>query len=278
MSGTRFHQMCVDLAKQIHPEIDGDQLIEMSNRIHIYLSQNGSQNLVSLNLMSTNVFAFTETLSLNGKPLVLRQYQNDLLSSWQAGDESLVVHARGLGISLMLAIYTLWLACFGENVRIGYVSTSATRQTEAIRLIVGLYESSNFELPPLTQNNRRSLQFENGNRITFMQPTTYGHGMSLSNLIVEDASSISLNNDDNIYSLFLLTSGQVIITGCPNVNVGIFHELATSPIWFPNGKTYLPYSVNPEYDADWADGMRGILGNKAFENQYNLAYNNLILE
>jgi hypothetical protein len=269
MNDLRFRQICLKFAKQIYPNVGDIQQNIEADRIYEYLNTNGSQNIVSLNLMCSDIFSFADGLELKGSPLDLRDYQRVLLETWSRGDESLVIHARQLGITTLLAIYALWVACYGNAASIGLISINHNTSTELVRLIVDLHKSSAFKLPKFTSITRNKMAFENGNTIHFINPGTYLAGQSLTHLFVDNAGHISLADDENIYSSFLMTTNQVIITGTPNMTAGIFYDLSSSHSWFRTGKTFMPFTVYDEYDESWEANMRARLDHYEFESQFN---------
>ncbi len=269
MSSSRLDQYCRDMAIRLNPQYSVSDILKEAADIRAYLNTNSSTNLGSLHLMYKDLLAFSETLSLDGGPLQLRDYQADLLKAWGTGEESLVIHARGMGMTLLLAVYAVWLVSFHEDATVAIVSASDAENRTIREIVSRLHRFCDYPLPKIKQQNRTNLTFDNENSIHFITFGTYVLGKSISHLLVDNAGQISFSNDENIYSLFLMTSDQVVMVGTPNRSAGIFHDLASSHTWFPKGKKYLPFTEYDAYDEVWEAQMRKELNYSDFESEYN---------
>lgn len=277
MDNAHFKQKALILAHQIYPNLDGDELIAEANRIFSYLCSNKYQNFIGLNMISDDILSFAEMLSTQTnhntlEPLELRDFQRSLLSSWQAGNDQVILHARGVGLTLTLCIYALWIASFRNNVHMGFIVGNPSRMKPLIHQIIAFHTNSAFSLPSIQFYTGSSITFSNGNKIKFLSPSTMVVGSSLSHVLADDAANISFADDDNFYSTIMLANrGQLIVSGTPGMNIGIFYELTNSAI-LNVSPVKIPWSENPEYTQVWAKKMRGDLGSEAFENQYECQF------
>ncbi len=276
MDKTYFKQKSLILARQLYPTLDGDSLIQEAERILAYLVANDYQNFIGLNLMSDDILSFTEMLNTPwaiDKPLSLYSYQKDLLTQWQTGADNVVVHGRSMGISMLLCIYSLWLTAFKSDVHIGIVCPNARVGADMATRICEFHNLSNFKLPDITKYNKNAVELANGNKIRFLTPSTYLVGITFSHVFADAASLISFADDENFYSTIMFANtGQSLITGTPGFNVGIFYDMVSNQVLFKNQKTFLPYSVHPNYSPEWERTMRIQMGNEEFDNQYDCEF------
>jgi len=275
-----FREKSLILAKQLYPDLYGDDLVAEADRIFKYLSDNEFRNFVSLDIMSRDALAFTSFVSL-GKhgtktmmhPFSPYGYQEDLMKTWMSGKDSIVVHARGMGITTMLCFFSLWRACFHSGVYMGYVAPNSAAIDEALRLILRLHASSLFELPLVSHYTNSSIVFSNGNKIMFLTPTVYLLGRSLSHLVVEGTGSIPLSDQDNLYSTMMFANhGHMIVAGTAGPDIGIFHSLATDPSIYGSLTTELPYSLHPLWTPQWEAQTRQQIGDQAYAARYNCEF------
>jgi len=278
MVSTHFREKALVLARQLYPELDGESLIAEAERIFAYLSANNYQNFVGLNLIAEDVVGFAEMLSLDhnsqGKqvPLVLRDYQRDLLSSWQDESDQIILHAKNMGISLLLCVYALWISCFKPKTNLGYVVLGSNPMEIINRQIRVLHGTCSVALPRVYNWTRSSIQFENGSKILFLKPNTYLLGHSLTHVLSDDTGHISFADDENFYSTIMFANtGQLIAAGVPGPNMGIFHDLATTHVVNAAVKK-VPYSLHPDYTPAIEKKIRADIGHSAYENQYNCQF------
>ncbi|MNK57778.1 hypothetical protein D3C87_768420 [compost metagenome] len=277
MDNTYFKQKSLILARQIYPNLDGDSLIQEAERIFSYLNANEYQNFIGLNMIADDVVSFAEMLTIRDsvadRKLQLYDFQRDTLNHWQSGTDNIVVHARQMGISMLICIYALWLASFKSGINVCIVSPKAASAQLLTQQVIEFHKFCGFKLPALTKANRNQLQFANRNRIAFLNPSTYMIGTSFSHVLADNAASISYADDENFYSTIMLAnSGQSIITGTPGNNVGVFYDMVSSKVLFQNQKTYLPFDHHPRYTKAWEDHMRAAIGNEAYEREYNCEF------
>lgn len=275
MSDVHFRQKSLVLARQIYPLIDGDDLITEAERIFTYLQSNNYQNFIGLNMLSDDILSFSEMLfvqspSNNNRPLNLYEYQRDLLMAWQTGEDSLVVHARQMGITLLLCVYALWLASFRNKINLGFMVTRRAVMQEMIHRIVQLHTTSAFTLPGIDHFTSSSIEFENGNKIQMLTPSTYVVGGALSHILVENAAYSSFADDENVYSsIMFATRGQAIVTSTPCKTAGLFYELAESNILFNQSqKRVITFDAKGPDTSGWETYMRSVIGDESFENEY----------
>ena len=134
------------------------------------------------------------------------------------------------------------------------------------------HKAATFGLPKIVGYNRDCLVFDNGNQISFLLPSTYIAGRSLTHVVADNADAISFAEEENFYStLVLANTGQTVVAGVPKADVGIFYSLTDNSVMFTNVRE-VPYHLNPQYDREWEVERRQQLGDDVFENQYNCQF------
>ena len=281
MSELYLRKKSLTLAQQVFPHLSGDDLNKSADHILTYIQSDHYQNFIGLQMVADDVLIFSEMINhvtdQNKVPerLVLRDYQRDLLSKWQTGEDTVVLHSRHMGISLCLSIYALWLASFQNKVNLAYIVSNHTSVQATTRRIMQLYYAyGGFELPEITKSNTNKLEFANGNQIFVVKNSTYVMGASMSHVLTEDTASCSLADEDNLYSTIMFANrGQTIMTGTPYRNLGMFYEVAETNSLFNNvQRIELPYSLNPSFDSAWETKQKASMSPETFENQFNCKY------
>jgi hypothetical protein len=204
-------------------------------------------------------------------PFTTYAFQDKTLSEFMKHRNNIVLKSRQMGITTLVAAYSLWLMIFHSDKDI--LSLSITQETS--KAIVTKVRFANDNLPgwlkvPAIEDNRLSLKLKNGSMIRAVSSaSTSGRSSALSLLIldeaafIEDAGGIWLSSQSA-----LSTGGKAIILSTPNGVGNFFHKMwleaeeGSGPDNF--NRITLPWYLNPEPDRGqaWRDGQEKLLGAK----------------
>jgi hypothetical protein len=182
-------------------------------------------------------------------------------------DYNIVLKARQMGISTLVAGYALWLMLFKKDQKILVI---ATKQDVAKNLVT-MVRYANSNLPKWLQNpsiedNKLSLKFNNGSEIKAIASSPdAGRSESLSLLILDEAAFIEYI--DQIWGSAqqtLATGGKCIALSTPNGVGNWFHQQWIGAKEKSNSfnPINLHWSLHPERDQDWREKQDQILGKK----------------
>ena len=140
----------------------------------------------------------------------------------------LILKSRQLGITTLVAAYSLWLSIFNSDKSILIISI----KQEVSKEIVTKVRFANEHLPSWlkvkeTTNNHMSLRFENGSQVAATSSSRdAGRSKVLSLLIIDEAAFID-EAEDIWTSCFntLSTGGRAIVLSTPNGVGNWFHKM-----------------------------------------------------
>ena len=273
-----FKTQSLILAKKIYPEKSGDDLIAEAELIFKYMISNGVTNFLAFNYLCNDVSGFATTLCTQDTyfsrriPLLLHDYQKKLLLDWQTGNDYTVVHARSMGITMLIQIYALWLATFKSNINMGIVVHRREDRENMVKGIMTFYNTSSLQLPKITKVTSTSITFDNSNKIKIISPATYIVGRSLTHVISDGTQEINHADEETFYNTIMLANvGQLIAAGTPEYDIGMFYDLTTGKL-LNSQVVNVPYNLNPQYDQAWQNIKQKELSHWDFEAQYNCQF------
>lgn len=193
-------------------------------------------------------------------PFNLYEFQEKALLDFHKFDFNIVLKSRQMGISTLVAAYSLWLMLFNSDKNILVIS----RTQEVAKEIVSKVRFANDNLPSWLKvqcidNNKLSLKLKNGSRILATSSAgDAGRSFALSLLIIDEAAFI--DGIDEIWTAAyptLSTGGRAIILSTPNGVGNFFHKMWKDCESKKNkfNSINLPWYLHPERDQAWRDAQ-----------------------
>ena len=174
----------------------------------------------------------------------------DLASAWQAGESQVVLKARQLGVSWLVAAFVLWRAM---NQRASTILEISKGQRDSEELL-GKSRAIWRHLPdalrvPLETDNGGEMQFRGAGRIIAL-PSTENAGRSFTGtVVVVDVAAFHPWASTNYaaYRPTLDGGGQFLMVSTANGTTGLFHDLWTAANAGQNGYTavFIPWWARP---------------------------------
>jgi len=195
----------------------------------------------------------------------LYPFQEKVLSLYSTNQYSITLKSRQLGISTLVAGYSLWLMTFHKDKNILTLATTQATARNLVTKVQFMYE----ELPKwlktkAVEKNKLSLRFKNGSRIKAASSNSdAARSEAVSLLVLDEAAFI-----DNIHETFtsaqqtLATGGQCIALSTPNGVGNWFHQTWSKAKTKENSfvPIRLPWTVHPERDQRWREQQDADLG------------------
>ncbi len=202
------------------------------------------------------------------------EFQDDCVETFSEERFSIVLKSRQLGLSTLVAAYSLWMALYQRDKNILVIATKLTVAQNFITKVKTMLRALPpwVVLPELVANNKQLLQFSNGSTVKAI-PTSDDAGRSeaLSLLIVDEAAFVK-NFDSLWMGLYptISTGGRVIILSTPNGVGGQYHKLYTDAEAGLNefAPIKLPWDVHPERDEDWFSETTKNLSDRQIAQEY----------
>lgn len=195
----------------------------------------------------------------------LWDFQEDVLRDFQNHRYNICLKSRQLGISTLIAGYSLWLMLFQTDQNVLVIATKQETAKNLVTKARVMYDNLPSWLKTgVVEDNKLSLRFKNGSQIKAVSAAAdAARSEALSLLIIDEGAFI-----DNIEEIWasaqstINTGGSAIINSTPN-GVGNFYHKQ----WV-NAKTgrsafnpiFLHWTVHPERDQSWRDEQDIILG------------------
>lgn len=189
-------------------------------------------------------------------------FQEEALQDFHDFSFNIILKSRQMGISTLVAAYSLWLMIFNKDKNILLISL---RQEDAKEVITKV-RFANDNLPTwlkvkCLEDNRLSLKFANGSQIKAASTTKKsGVGHALSLLIIDEAALIE--DAEELWTSAqptLSTGGNAIILSTPRGVGNWFHKMWQGAEENDNGKIgkngfhpiIFPWHLHPERDDEW---------------------------
>ena len=200
-------------------------------------------------------------------PFLTYPFQNEAVADFGEHRLNIVLKARQMGITTLVAAYALWLMIFHEDKEILCISITQ----EAAKGIVTKVRFANDNLPGWLKvkevtDNQLSLRLENGSQIRAASSAgASSRGSALSLLILDEAALIT--GAEAIWlsaQNTLSTGGKAILLSTPFGVGNFFHKMwmdAEDGVNKFNTISF-PWHLHPERDQPWRDEQTKLLGPK----------------
>lgn len=192
----------------------------------------------------------------------LYKFQEDVLQNFHDYKNNIILKSRQMGISTLVAAYSLWLMIFNKDKNILLISLKQDDAKEVITKVRFANENlPNWLKVKCIEDNRLSLKFSNGSQIKAASTTKKsGVGHALSLLIIDEAALIE--NAEELWTSAqpaLSTGGNCIILSTPRGVGNWFHKMWQGAEENSDGKVgkngfhpiKLHWSLHPERDENW---------------------------
>jgi len=204
-------------------------------------------------------------------------YQKNTLEQFEEYDYNIVLKGRQIGISTLVAGYSLWLMLFHSDKNILVI---ATKQETAKNLVTKVrYMHANLPVwlrGSMVEDNKLSMRFSNGSQIKAVaRSKDAGRSEALSLLILDEAAFI--DDADEIWTAAqatLSTGGKAILLSTPNGVGNFFHKMWQAAETKTNNfhPVLLDWRVHPERDQEWRDRQTEILGEMQAAQEHDASF------
>ena len=192
-------------------------------------------------------------------------FQEKVLKLFQDNPYSMVLKARQLGISTLVAGFSLWLMTFHKDKNILCIATKQDTAKNMVTKVKFMYENLPSWLKvDAAENNKLNLRLKNGSQIKATSAASdAGRSEAVSLLIIDEAAFI-----ENIGEIWasaqqtLATGGGCIAISTPYGTGNWFHQTWIRAEEKANDflPIRLPWFVHPERDQAWRDRQDELLG------------------
>jgi hypothetical protein len=207
-------------------------------------------------------------------PFEMFPFQEDCVEDFNEHRFNIVLKSRQLGLSTLVAAYSVWMAIFKKEKNILIIATKLKVAQNFIIKVKTMIKSLPkwLLLPEIVSNNKQEIIFSHGSQIKAI-PTSEDAGRSeaLSLLIVDEAAFV--RNFDTIWTGIyptISTGGRVIILSTPNGVGGQYHKLYTEAEAGLNefNPIKIMWDEHPERGDEWFKQVTANLSKRQIAQEY----------
>jgi len=212
---------------------------------------------------------------IRGKiPFNLYDFQEETLDRFLSNRFNIVLKARQIGLSTLVAGYGLWLMLFKNDQNILVIAIKQETAKNLVTKVRVMHQNLPVWLRGnCTEDNKLSLSFSNGSQIKAVASSPdAGRSEALSLLILDEGAFIDGAEEiwKSAYST-LSTGGKGIILSTPNGMGNFFHKTWVDSSLGDNNfvPIFLDWKVHPERDQDWRDEQTKDQGEMAARQEHD---------
>lgn len=198
-------------------------------------------------------------------PFHLYPYQKETLDHFLENDRAIILKSRQLGISTLIAAYSLWLILFHSDKNVLVVAIDQNTSKNLVTKVRVMFDNlPSWLRMKCEESNKLSMRLSNGSQIKAVASTgTSGRSEALSLVIIDEAAFV--DGAEELWASLqqtLSTGGQGILLSTPNGSGNFFHKIWVRAEAGENKfKTIrLPWQVHPERDQTWRNRQDDELG------------------
>ena len=206
-------------------------------------------------------------------------FQDDLLGKFRDHRFNVIVKARQLGISTIVAGYISWLLLFYREKNVLVMATkynTASNMVKKVKYIINNVPDW-LKIATVKTDNKHSFELTNGSQIKAVATSEdAGRSEAVSLLVIDEAAHI--DNMDTIWTAIyptISTGGRCVALSSPNGIGNWFHKTYEDA---QNGQnlfipTNLPWSVHPEHDQEWFENETKNMAKREIAQEYLCSFN-----
>ena len=204
-------------------------------------------------------------------PFELWPHLHDRVEAWDRGDSEIILKARQLGFSWLMAIYGAHRSRRPYS-KILLISAGERESYELLEKVKFVASQTHI---PLERSNAGFVSIKGGGELMAL-PSTENAGRSFTaNLVLVDEAAFHPWAAENAkaYLPTIADGGQVIIASTSSGATGFFHDLYRRAEVDTNNDlgltpVFVPWYARPHRDEEWERRTRARLGNDAFKQEY----------
>jgi hypothetical protein len=206
----------------------------------------------------------------------LYPFQEEVLNDFRNNRFCIINKSRQLGISTLVAGFSLWLMIFNKDKTILCIATKQETARGMVEKVQFMYENLPSWLKgnqkPIS-NNKLSFQLANNSRIVATSAASdAGRSYAVSLLLMDEAAFIE--GVDKIYTSIkptIATGGGAIALSSPNGVGNWFHRMYSEAEIGKNDfkAIKLPWHLHPDRDVSWEERERANMSSREFAQEYD---------
>ena len=212
-------------------------------------------------------------------PFKTYDYQKELLENFEDHRFTVILKARQLGISTIVAGYIAWMMLFHRDKNVLVVATKLSTAANLVRKVKGIIKQLPkwLQLASIDVDNKNSFELSNGSQVKASSTSgDAGRSEALSLLVIDEAAHIETLTElwTGLYPT-ISTGGRCIALSTPNGVGDWFHETyikseSGQNEFFP---VKLLWDVHPERDQEWFETETKNMSKRQIAQEYECNFN-----
>lgn len=212
----------------------------------------------------------------------LFKFQKNILKMLKANRFNVILSARQMGKSTVVAIYALWVACFQSDKNIVIIANKEATAAEQFERIKMAYEQlPNWLKPGIKSWRKDGLNLANDSKITISSTSaSAARGGSVNVLIIDEFAYIEPNILKELWRSAIPTissfkKSQIIVISTQNGTNNRFYDLYTAAERGENNWSHIKvtWQERPDRDEKWKEDQIKLLGSvKEFNQEYGTEF------
>lgn len=210
----------------------------------------------------------------------LYEFQERTLTALSKSDRSIILKARQMGISTLLALVAIHMMIFEDASLISIISNRQSTSEEVLKKVKLMFSTIPEWLllgTTIEISNTKEFRLSNGSAIKAYSSASDAARSTSANLVIMDEAAFIPKFESVIKSvepLIATGGGKIIILSTPNGTGDHFHKMWSEGESGKNG--YLPiklrWNLHPERDENWKQTQISALGKQAFAQEYDCEF------
>ena len=212
----------------------------------------------------------------------LFKYQKNILKMLKANRFNVILSARQMGKSTVVAIYALWVACFQSDKNIVIIANKEATAAEQFERIKMAYEQlPNWLKPGIKSWRKDGLNLANDSKITISSTSaSAARGGSVNVLILDEFAYIEPNVLKELWRSAIPTissfkKSQIVVISTQNGTNNRFYDLYTGAERKENNWSHVKvtWQERPDRDEKWKEDQIKLLGSvREFNQEYGTEF------
>ena len=214
--------------------------------------------------------------------IALFKCQKKVLRALRDNRFNIVLASRQVGKTTMMTIYTLWVACFGDDQRILVVANKEQTAINIFKRIRLAYEQlPNWLKPGVVEYGKTSMTLTNGSSIGISTTSSdAGRGDSCNCLVLDELAFIDNHLVESFWkSVYPIISSskksKIFIASTPNGTGNLFHELYSNAVKGKNNwcASRIDWWEIPGRDEKWKqDTIQSLGSTQIFDQEFGCQF------
>ncbi len=212
-------------------------------------------------------------------PFNTYDFQQDLLSTFNDHRFTVILKARQLGISTIVAAYIVWLMLFHRDKNVLVMATKFGTAANLVKKVKAMmkYLPDFIQISEISIDNRTAFELYNGSQIKASSTSgDAGRSEALSLLVVDEAAHVE-NLEDLWTGLYptISTGGRCIALSTPNGVGNWFHDVYTKAEASINDfhPIKLLWDLHPDRDQEWFDKETRNMSRREIAQEFECNFN-----